>query len=385
MSDDAPFLLDVTRLVWRRWKGRQPTGIDRVALAYLDHFGSRSQAVLQHDRFRRILDFKASQQLFALLRSRTTSFKPRLVASALSNLLRFRGNGKGRLYLNVGHTGLNSAGFRNWVGSANVRPVYLVHDLIPITHPQFARAGEDRRHRERMITVLTTGTGVIGNSRTTLDELAKFAAAEHLPMPPAVTAWLGTEPLPPAAPRNETNTPTFVTLGTIEGRKNHSLLLDIWSRLAERLGDQTPRLLIIGQRGWEAEDVFRRLDRDETIRNHVIELNHCCDEELAKHLSSAQALLFPSFVEGYGLPLIEALAAGVPVIASDLPVFRELCGNIPIYLEPMDGAAWEEAILEHLSVESGTRAAKLPLIQQFRPMDWHQHFEIVESFLTELG
>src|ERR1044071_168682 len=86
VTDDSLFLLDVTRLIWRRWRGRYPTGIDRVCLAYLRHFGPRAQAVVQHDRFRRILDRETSQELFALLDSASPWFKPRLIAGAVKRL-----------------------------------------------------------------------------------------------------------------------------------------------------------------------------------------------------------------------------------------------------------------------------------------------------------
>ncbi|HEX8840267.1 MAG TPA: glycosyltransferase family 1 protein [Sphingomicrobium sp.] len=385
MPDDAPLLLDVTRLIWRRWKGRLPTGIDRVALAYLRHFGPQAQAVVHHERFRRILDRRTSQDLFALLEAPGEQFKRKLVTGFVRHLGGFSGRGRGRLYLNVGHTGLNSEGFRAWTRTAGVRPIYLTHDIIPITHPQFARAGEDARHRERMLTVLTTAAGIIGNSQATIDELASFAAAERLPMPPSVAAWLGTDPLPSAAAEPPPRQPTFVTVGTIEGRKNHTLLLNVWRRLIERLGDDAPRLLIIGQRGWEADEVFERLDHDEALQQSVVELARCSDQELARHLASARALLFPSFAEGYGLPLIEALAAGVPVIASDLPVFRELCGSIPTYLEPQDEGAWQDAILDYAQPDSAKRSAQCERMKGYRAPDWETHFSTVEKWLENLG
>src|SRR3954468_227635 len=86
VPDKPPILLDVSRLIWRRWRGRLPTGIDRVCLAYLRHFGPRAQAVVQHDGFRRILDPKASQQLFALLENPGARFKAALLLGALRNI-----------------------------------------------------------------------------------------------------------------------------------------------------------------------------------------------------------------------------------------------------------------------------------------------------------
>lgn len=384
MADHAPLLLDVTRLVWRRWKGRLPTGIDRVALAYLEHFGPRSQAVIQHDRFRRILDRSASQQLFALLASPGRSFKRQLAAGLLRNVAHLKADGRGRIYLNVGHTGLNAAGFRAWIQATNVRPIFLVHDLIPVTHPQFARPGENLRHRERMRTALSTGAGIIGNSQATLDELSRFAMIERLEMPPVLAAKLGID-VPrtrmcadPAAP------PSFVSLGTIEARKNHQLLLNIWSRLRARFGDQAPRLLIIGQRGWEADEVFQRLDEDETLRGLVVELGRCSDEAVTEHLRAARALLFPSFAEGYGLPLVEALAVGLPAIASDLPVFRELCDAIPDYLDPHDQPAWETAILDYARPDSVRRREQVRRMEGFVAPSWADHFAAVEAWLKTL-
>jgi len=340
---------------------------------------------VQRKGFRRILDMKASQELFALLEEPGDAFKVRLVAGALRNLGRFNGKGRGRTYLNVGHTGLDTTGFQTWVRGAEVRPVYLVHDLIPITHPEFCRAGEQDKHRQRMRTVLTTAAGVIGNSQATLDDLAAFAHAEGLPTRPALAVWLGIDPLARSARADQTARPTFVTIGTIEARKNHLLLLNIWSRLIDRLGAAAPRLLIIGQRGWEADEVFDLLDRSEKLRGHVIELSRCSDEELARHLGSARALLFPSRAEGYGLPLLEALGSGVPVIASDLPVFREVGADIPDYLDPLEAPGWEAAIIDYSKPHSRARRAQLQRIRSFRTPDWDSHFAAVERWLADLN
>jgi glycosyltransferase involved in cell wall biosynthesis len=385
VTDEAPYLLDVTRLIWRRWKGRLPTGIDRVCLAYLRHFGGRAQAIVQHRYFRRILDRDASRELFALLEEPSDQFRAKLPLGSLRHLSGLNAGGNGRLYLNIGHTGLNSPGFRTWAKRTAVRPIYLVHDLIPITHPQFCRAGEADRHRERIRTVLDTAAGVIANSKATLDELAAFAEHEALPMPPVQTAWLGGDPLPGPRQIITPSRPTFVVIGTIEGRKNHQMLLRIWSRLVDRFGSAAPRLLIVGQRGWEAEPVFEILDRSEKLHGHIVELRRCPDEELAEHLASSRALLFPSLAEGYGLPIIEALGLGVPVIASDLPVFHEIGGDIPTLLDPLDEAGWEEAILEYSKPDSSARSAQMERMKGYHPPTWENHFAQVEHWLASLG
>jgi glycosyltransferase involved in cell wall biosynthesis len=90
-------------------------------------------------------------------------------------------------------------------------------------------------------------------------------------------------------------------------------------------------------------------------------------------------------VEGFGLPLVEALGMGVPVIASDLPVFREIGADIPTYLNPRDDRGWESAIMEYSKDTSAARAAQLARLKDFRAPTWPGHFERVEAWLHTLG
>ena len=312
-----------------------------------------------------------------------TNVRAGIVRNILRSATRKQQGPKGRLYLNVGHTGLNDPGFAAWVSDTDVRPLYFVHDLIPITHPEYCRSGERAKHVERMRTVLKTGIGVIGNSQVTLDELRAFGALEGLPSLPEVAAWLGTEPLTVSGTVARSVRPIFIVLGTIEARKNHILLLQIWKRLVSRLGFQAPRLLIIGQRGWESEEVFALLDRGDNFGEAVVEMANCTDAELARNLAGARALLFPSLVEGYGLPLVEALRAGCPVIASNLPVFREIGGDVPDYLDPLDTDAWEQLILGYAEADSPARAAQLNRLSGFQPPTWDEHFSRVEAWMGQ--
>jgi glycosyltransferase involved in cell wall biosynthesis len=115
----------------------------------------------------------------------------------------------------------------------------------------------------------------------------------------------------------------------------------------------------------------------------VIEKPGVSDAELATYVHHAQASLFPSFVEGYGLPLMEGLAAGVPVVASDLPVFRELAGEAPIYVDPLDGPGWLARVTELASADARAHAAQR--IQGFRAPSWEEHFAKVDALLESLA
>ena len=352
-------------------------------MAYLEHFGPCAQAVVNHPRFRRILDSKTSTRLFQVLAKPRTNVRAGLVRNLLRSATRRQQGANGRIYLNVGHTGLNDPGFAGWVRYAGVRPLYFVHDLIPITHPEYCRSGERAKHVERMRTVLRTGCGVIGNSQATLNELRHFASSEGLPSLPEIAAWLGTQPWTAGPTVAQPVRPTFVILGTIEARKNHILLLQIWKRIVSRLGSQAPRLLIVGQRGWESEDVFALLDRRDGFGDAVVEKADCTDAELAQHVAGARALLFPSLVEGYGLPLVEALRAGTPVIASDIPVFREIGGDVPDYLDPLDADAWEQSILGYSGTDSPARIAQVKKMTGYQAPTWDEHFSKVEAWMGQ--
>jgi glycosyltransferase involved in cell wall biosynthesis len=127
------------------------------------------------------------------------------------------------------------------------------------------------------------------------------------------------------------------------------------------------------------------LERAAHVREHVIELPRCSDVQLATYLHHAQALLFPSFAEGYGLPLVEALSAGTPVIASDLPVFKEIAGDIPDYLDPLDGLGWLSLIEAYSATGSAMRDAQKARMRQFVSPSWQQHFEQVDALLEKLS
>jgi glycosyltransferase involved in cell wall biosynthesis len=397
MANGAPLLLDVTRLVWRRWKGLRPTGIDRLCLAWLHHYAPHAQAVLTDRRGRRIIDETASQALFAALVAEDEDVgrvRRRLLMLAARHAVSLgRGEpGRGRLWLNVGHTGLDVPGLADWCRKTAVRPVLLVHDLIPITHPQYCRAGEDARHRVRMATVIDIGAGLIANSRHTLDSMAEHAAASARPLPPSLVAWPGTErpgtpplPFPPRpSPAGSADAADFVILGTIEGRKNHMLLLDVWDRLWRTDGPAAPRLVIIGRRGWACDDVLARLDAG-GWGDRVVEAGAVDDSQIDRLITASTALLFPSFAEGFGLPLVEAMAAGTPVIASHLPVFHEIGQGVPELLPPDDVAGWEAMIRAYAAPASQARAAQMARIAGFRAPDWPTHFARTDAFLAGLG
>lgn len=284
------------------------------------------------------------------------------------------------VYVHVSHIRLDRPAPFAQVRRAGARLTVMIHDLIPIRFPEYARAGEAERHRRRMTTALDHATTLVANSAATADDLGAFAAEIGRPRPEIVVAPLGVEDgfAADGAPLDAAK-PYFVALGTIEPRKNHLLLLHLWRRLAEDLGEAAPTLVLVGRRGWENEMVVDLLERSPAIRANVMETNDLSDRALVALVRSARALLFPSFAEGFGLPLAEALALGAPVIASDLAVFREVAGDAAERLDPLDGPAWRSAVMDYADPTSPRRLAAIARASRFTPPAWDAHFARVAA------
>lgn len=384
MTAATPLLLDCTRMVATGWSGRMPTGIDRVCDAYRNHFAPQAQAVVQVRGYARVLSPDHSARLFDLLESPGASFRRHFAALASRVLARGMAEPNPALYLNVSHSDFDLDRHLGWVRASGVRPVYLLHDLIPIEHPQFTTPHKTARHAGRVRRALEAASGIIANSHTTARAIRAFAAGEGLATPPLLEAPLGAPLLPRSSPsRRRPPRATFVCVSTIEHRKNHMLLLDVWQRLIAAHGEMAPRLVLIGRWGVGGEAVRQRYRGDPQLHRFVSIHNDCTDTQIARHLGGACALLAPSRAEGFGLPVAEALRLGVPVIASDLPAFREAGGMVPAFLDPGATEAWLRMI-RHFADDGPERQRQLAALKAWRAPDWSDHFALVDGWLESL-
>ena len=145
-------------------------------------------------------------------------------------------------------------------------------------------------------------------------------------------------------------------MGTIEPRKNHAYLLDAFDRLWKRGVDIS--LCLVGKVGWKCESLIGRIETHPELNRRLFMLTGLSDSDLAFCYGASKALVYPSFVEGFGLPLIEALGRGLPVLASDIPIFREIVGEVALYFDLSDPDSLCQAI-EHF--ESTDKAAQKAL------------------------
>ncbi len=401
-------LLDVTRLISRA--GQQATGVDRVEMAYLEHLLSVPDPLFGLVRTRygfALLDRTGLQALSARLAGKVPwgaidglsrvargLSAPRRQAEAdcrrlsiarslparLPRMLK-QNLPHGLIYLNVGHSNLTNRVLVAVRQAVSGRNHVMLHDTIPLDFPQHQRPGSPERFRGIIRRVRKMADLVICNSEQTRLDVLRHMTPLGAP-PKMIVAHLGVkvaDPEPMAFPPGwDKKRPYFCAIGTIEPRKNISLLLDIWDSLEQDLpATEMPQLLLLGRRGWESPAVLERLDRSPLRNKHLFELPDQNDGQVSTALIGSAGLLFPSMVEGFGLPPVEAALLGVPVVCNDLAIYREIIGDIPVYADINDRYLWENTI-KKLAVDRNTaRDAGKSNPTGFNPPTWEQHFNTV--------
>jgi glycosyltransferase involved in cell wall biosynthesis len=417
-----PLVYDITRLVTRIF-ARTPNGIDRVdhALACQALRDPGNAGLILTPFGPRVLSAPAAREALANIRKHwgedaeadgdrhalaildaldsASPPAPRLsiprkgqYAEALAWMRRYGplpGEPAGRLlagsgvYLNVSQFPLSLPRAFGWLGdNPRVQGAFFIHDLLPLETPEFFRPAERARHVRRLATLARHGSAAIVSSATTAAALARQMAEMGrpdlpicvMPLPPDPAFTLARERSPPAVAQ-----PYFVLLGTVEPRKNHLLILQVWREIVARLGVAAPKLVLIGERGWENEQVMDLIERCGVLQQHVLLASGLSTPGVRRLLAGARALLAPSFAEGYGLPVVEGLAVGVPVLASDISIFREIAPGRLTLIDPIDGSGWLAAILRLSEPGETPLRANAPDLP-----DWEGAFERIRVFLEAL-
>lgn len=381
-----PVLIDITSLANELRKKRQPHGIPRVTLAYLRYYQDNLQVIFRLFTKVVILPKDISREIALLL----IAWDPQSVGKLARLIIKgifcsYRSLPSDHCFvIKTDHGGLKHPAYAQSLKKKNLKILSLIHDLIPIEYPEYCTASHAVKFAQSLGSILTYSAGIVSVSEATRNALAKYVAVMNEPCPPVISSALAPGLLP-AKPEGARliEGPYFVTVSTIGARKNHLLLLHIWRHMVERLGEKTPKLVIVGRRSMDCWYTSALLERSKKLSPVVIQ-TQATDEELANYLHDARALLYPTFTEGYGLPVIEALAVNLPVIASNLPVFYEIAGDIPEYFDPLDAMGWMHCIEQYTQEDSPQRQAQLDRMKRFHMPAWDEHFAKVDAFMDEL-
>lgn len=248
------------------------------------------------------------------------------------------------------------------------RIVLMVHDLIPLGRHGLSDRVLSTVFDEWLRHMLRCSDAVVCNSRATQSELEAHARACALALPPVGSFRLGADiavpALPSATPAAAVSEfmgrrgPAFAAVGSFETRKNYAWLLQAFERLWAQGHDI--RLLIMGRRTAEGAALIERLLRHPEHGHRLLTVLEGSDADLAEVYARARALVLPSLAEGFGLPLVEARTRGCPVIASDIPAFRELADG-GVHLYPADSSpAFERLVLQLAAHARGADTAMAP-------------------------
>lgn len=285
------------------------------------------------------------------------------------------------VYLNVGQLEVFSP-LLTWLDRRpDVRSIFMIHDLIPLELPEHhLPIGVKLHHRivrntARFAQALIVPSTAVGEA--VCAALSPFGRG-HIPVHVEHLAVADAFLAPMQKDAALAGLRYFVICGTIDSYKNHLMLLRVWRELVARQDAQAPKLVIAGGPGVTSAEVLSFLRSASDLTDHVTLASGLSTPALRQLMAGAEALLMPSLAEGFGLPIVEALAQGTPVLASDIPAHREAgAGGNVTYLPPADEARWTEAILAQKYAHRLYQGQK-----EYFQKDWAAYFSGINRFLT---
>lgn len=235
----------------------------------------------------------------------------------------------------------------------HLKKVLTVYDLIPLLYPQLFRFNENELIG-RVIESIDENVWVTCISHATKNDLCNYLpsldpsrvfvthlAASSLFYPCYDLAKIGAVKAKFGIP----NGPYLLSLSTLEPRKNVTQTIKCFSRLVEDEAMKDLSLVLVGTKGWNFDPIFNAIEANPKIRDRIVVTGYVADEYLAPLYSGAMMFVYPSFYEGFGLPPLEAMQCGVPVITSNTSSLPEVVGEAGIMVDPEDGDALCQAML----------------------------------------
>ncbi len=271
-----------------------------------------------------------------------------------------------------------------------LRFALLVYDLIPIRRPEWCDRGLVQWFGERFRTLLPLCDFVFAISQATAADVEVFARETGIALPGRVVpipigTGFGSQPQSPGALEKQTMPPAgsyALFVSTIEARKNHALLFRVWRRLLEEMpADRVPILVFAGRVGWLIGDLMQQIANTDHLDGKLIVIEDPTDAELTALYRGCLFTLFPSFFEGWGLPVTESLAFGKPCIISNRTSLPEAGGKLARIFDPDNLNDAYQIIRQTIEDRPGLARWEAEVQREFQPVPWSATVEAILSGL----
>ncbi|MCM1118654.1 MAG: glycosyltransferase family 4 protein [bacterium] len=264
-----------------------------------------------------------------------------------------------------------------------IRIVAHIYDVISVTHPQYCLERGVYNFMDFIGAHLQYADDIIVNAQATVDELKNLAEVMQVKLPSCHVVPLGANfggenvvqdsQVSEELRRIANDRPYILMVGTIEPRKNHKLVLNAYKAGLKDLGYN---IIYAGYMGWNMEDFDAELKRHPDYNRRIFHLTGQDDQAIAYLYQHARFLAFCSYTEGFGLPLIEGIMRGALVIASDIPVSREVAGEYCVWF-PQDDAKALCDLIQYYHENEDEYLKRKAMLKSFRHTTWEQCGEMM--------
>lgn len=254
-----------------------------------------------------------------------------------------------------------------------------IYDLIPILHPEYFSFQEDHLLHD-VVQSITPDDWVIAISQSTKNDLCN-----HIRFDPDrvfVTHLAASNLFYPCSDSEVRKNvlekygipdgPYILSLSTLEPRKNIDHSIRCFMRLVREQGIRDLNLVLVGTKGWDFAEIFKELENHDGLKDRVIVTGYVADDDLAALYSGAHMFVYPSLYEGFGLPPLEAMQCGVPVITSNTSSLPEVVGDAGILVDPRDGDALCQAMYDIYRLPALRAEMVKRSLQQASRFSWAQ-------------
>ena len=259
-----------------------------------------------------------------------------------------------------------------------VRTVQTIHDLIPVFHPEWFPTGDDTVRR--VLEKLPPDAHVVTVSEATKQDFCQYTRTDPDRVTPIQLAASPTL-FYPVTDQSAIQTirqqyklgdsPYLLSLATFEPRKNIDHLVRCFTQVA-RSGEipAEVKLVLVGTRGWKFDQIMSELAQNDALRSRFVVTGFVPDGQLAPLYSGALGFVYPSLYEGFGLPPLEAMQCGLPVITSAIPALNEVVGDAAMRVPPADADALSQAMITVVNSASVRAELATKAVQRAKQFSW---------------